>query len=341
MPHDEHMHMPAAGAGTKNALDVAHDDDCGCDECKGKHDKRRNMRMDMDMERDTMLRPRLDNMPHQHAMTLVGHETVFAVHMTQFYMEEHKYQLVFEVSLPDWVSQKLDKARRKNPKDWFVLSNDEHDRFTVPDLACGRKRSYRAKIFQGLPPFDDEEEANPHFYPWSPDRVIPLIKDFAATVERIVTFRPFAHNLQMPDFATYLLFGKGGEAHMTNLQTGRLASSPFEALAFGPDYDHVLSLDRRPDGLADAQLEAGIVVTLPAIRLRDQLTGAQTVPGKWPFKKGDNLQVLYRGILPEFTVIAGETYLFGTAVCSSAATLRADQQCLDVSATPGSLLKKK
>ena len=45
----------------------------------------------MDMDRDLMLRPRIENHPHQHAMTLVSHETVFAVHMTQFYMEEHKY----------------------------------------------------------------------------------------------------------------------------------------------------------------------------------------------------------------------------------------------------------
>ena len=314
------------------------DDNCGCEACEeaamhAHHDH-------MDMDRDTMLRPRIDNMPHQHAMTLVGHETVFAVHMTQFYMEEHKYQLIFEVSFPDEIREKLDKARRRNPKDWFVLSNDAHDPFTVPDLASGRKRKYRAQIFQGLPPFTDRDEESTHFYPWSADRVKPFLTDFKATVERVVMFRPFAHNAELPEFATYLMFGKGQEVHMTNLQTGRLATSRFDTLAFGPDYDHVMSLRERPKGFADAQIEAGIVATLPAIRLREAFTGEQTIPGHWPFKPGDKMQMLYRGILPEFTAIAGESFLFGTSVCSSPPTLRADQLSLDVSPTPDSMVKK-
>jgi hypothetical protein len=312
-----------------------HDDDCDCDDCRDA-----SMHAHMDMDRDTMMRPRIDNMPHQHAMTLVGHKTIFAVHMTQFYMEEHKYQLVFEVTLPDRIAEKLDKARRRNPKDWFVLSNDAHDTFTVPDLASGRKKSYRAQIFQGLPPFSPRDEESPHFYPWSPDRVEPFLTDFEATVGRIVMFRPFGHLAELPEFATYLLFGKGSEVHMTNLQTGHLSSSKFDTLAFGPDYDHVMSLRERPKDFADAQIEAGIIATLPAIRLREAFTGEQTVPGHWPFKPGDKLQMLYRGILPEFTVVAGESFLFGTSVCSSGPTLRPDQESLDVSATPESMVKK-
>lgn len=318
---------------TDRPAQTAHGAGCMCPHCrsKGAHD----------MDPVRMRSPRIDNMPHQHALTLVGHETVFAVHMTQFHMEEHKYQLVFEASLPDWVEKKLDTARRQNPKDWFILSNAETDEFTIPDLAAGRKRTYRAKIFQGLPPFTDEDEKDPHFYPWSPDRVLPLIDDFEVKVERIVTFRPFAHNLQLPECATYLLFGKGSEAHLTNLQTGRLQSDAFDTCAFGPDYDHVMSLAQRPEGLADAQLEAGVVVTLPAVRLKDAHTGAQNIPGKWPFKPGDEMRLLYRGMLPEIAAIAGETFLFGTAVCCSPETLRNDQVCLDVSPTPPSMLRER
>lgn len=321
---------------TSDDTGSGHPEGCTCEHCRGMP----GMHSGHDMDRDEMLKPRISNMPHQHAMTLVGHETVFAIHMTQFYMEEHKYQLVFEVGLPDDVYRKLDRVRRQNPRDWFVLSNAEDDLFTIPDVGSGRKRGYRAKIFQGLPKFTERDEESPHFYPWSPDRVEPLIDGFEVEVRRIVTFRPFAHHLPLPTYATYLLFGKGDEAHMTNLQNACQASGPFQAAAFGPDYDHVMSLAERPDVLDDSQLEAGVVVSLPAIQLRDPVTGHQTIPGKWPYGKGDRIQLLYRGILPEFTVTAGETFLFGTAVCSSASTLSPDQDCLDVSPTPASMEKQ-
>lgn len=313
-----------------------HPPGCTCGHCGGDGGP-----APMEMDRTVMLTPRIGNEPHQHAMTIVGDETLFAVHMTQFYMEEHKYQLVFEVSLEPEVAEALRKARRQFPKDWFVLSNDASDLFTIPDLASGRTSSYRAQIFQGLPPFTEKDEESPHFYPWSPDRVDPLIDGVQARVERIVMFRPFAHHLTLPDFATYLIFGRGDEAHMTNLQTGYLSTGLFDALGFGPDYDHVMSLAEVPKEFSPAQLEAGVVATLPAVRLRDAATSRQCIPGAWPFKRGDQLLMRYRGILPEFTAVAGETYLFGTAVCSSASTLRPDQVNLSVSPTPDRLLKVK
>lgn len=322
-----------------------HPSDCDCDHCAPKGEGHGHH--GHSMTKEDMLEPRIHNMPHQHAFTLVGHETIFAVHMTQYYMEEHKYQLVFELGLPDDVLTRLRKARRQNPKDWFILSNEESDEFAIPDLASGRKPAYRGQIFQGLPPFTERDEDNPHFYPWSSDRCIPLIENFEAVVKRIVMFRPFAHNAIQPDHATYLLFGKGAEAHMTNLQTGRLAGTRFDAPAFGPDYDHVLSLRERPKGFSESQLEAGIVASLPALRLRpesrdgvERIGPENCIPGHWPFKPGAHLTMLYRGMLPAFTVIAGESYLYGTAVSSSPETLRPDQSALDVSVTPDSLLKK-
>ncbi len=327
-----HDHAPHTGT---------HPADCDCNHCKTPaHDHHA-------MTREAMLEPRLHNMPHQHAFALVGHDTIFAVHMTQYYMEEHKYQVIFELGLPDDVLARLRKARRQNPKDWFILSNDDSDTFTIPDLASGRRATYRGQIFQGLPPFTDRDEAKPHFYPWSPDRCQPLIDGFEAQVKRIVMFRPFAHNAIQPDQATYLVFGKDHEAHMTNLQTGRLAGTRFDAPAYGPDYDHVMSLRERPAGFDDAQLECGITASLPALRLRpashdgvERIGAENTVPAHWPFKPGQHLTMLYRGTLPAFTVIAGDSFLFGTAVSSSPETLRPDQAALDVSVTPDSLLKK-
>ena len=295
----------------------------------------------MDMDRDLMLRPRIENHPHQHAMTLVGHETVFAVHMTQFYMEEHKYQLIFEVRFPPEIAASLDTHRRRHPKDWFVLSNDETDLFTIPQIASGRKTSYKAKIFQGLPDFDHKVEENPHFYPWSPDRVLPLLADFTVEVCRIVTYRPFVHHNSLQDYASYMLWGRGGEAHMTNLQNAHLNSDRFEALSFGPDFDHVLSLRGRPEGLDDAQLEAGIAVSVPKVRLRKKSNGEQCIPASNPFQPGEQVQLLYRGIQPALTVIAGESFLYGTAVCNSSDALSPEQMCLLVSPTPDAMQLQK
>lgn len=290
------------------------------------------------MSRDLMMQPRIANHPHQHAMTLVGHRTVFAVHMTQFYMEEHKYQLIFEVILPPKVAAALDGHRRRHPCDWFVLSNDAGDLFTIPEIASGRRTSYRAQIFQGLPPFTHRAEEDPHFYPWSANRVRPLLTDFEVQVGRVVMFRPFAHHLDLPEFATYLLWGRGDEAHLTNLQTGHQHSGPFQALSFGPDYDHVLSLRQRPPGLDDAQLEAGMVLTAPGIRLRHGREGSQCIPGTNPIPPDRPLQMLYRGIQPALTVVPGETFLFGTAVINSPDALRPDQICLEVSPTPQAMV---
>ncbi|MFN3276292.1 MAG: hypothetical protein ACK41U_16660 [Paracoccus sp. (in: a-proteobacteria)] len=290
------------------------------------------------MDHDLMMRPRIRNHPHQHAMTLVGHKTVFAVHMTQFYMEEHKYQLIFEVRFPPAIAAALDGHRRRHPRDWFVLSNDAADPFTIPDLASGRRTSYRAQIFQGLPPFSHKAEEDPHFYPWSADRVRPLLTDFSVELGRIVMFRPFVHHHAPPDFATYLLWGRGNEAHMTNLQSAYQHSGRFEGLSFGPDYDHVLSLRQRPPDLDDAQFEAGMALSAPGIRLRHKEGGGQTVPGTNPIPPDQPLQLLYRGIQPALTVMPGETYLYGTAVISSPDALRPDQVCLEVSPTPAAMV---
>jgi hypothetical protein len=57
------------------------------------------------------------------------------------------------------------------------------------------------------------------------------------TIERVVYFRHFSMSFQPPDPLTYVLFGFGDEAHMTNCQTKE------------PDFDHIVSLAEAPDWL--------------------------------------------------------------------------------------------
>jgi hypothetical protein len=290
----------------------------------------------MDMKPDLV-----HNMPHQHALTLVGRETVFGVHMTQYHHEEHKYQLVLRLELPAAALDAFREGREDCPGDFFVLCNAESkpDLMTIPQLASGARTTFRANIFQGLPPFSDEDEKDPHFFPWALARVKPITAEFEVRVARVVYYRVFAHHYELPAFATYLLFGAGGEAHMNNIQTARLATGPFESPAFGPDYDHVMSLKAAPGWLDRPLLEAGVVVTTPAVRLRDPGTGQPRIPCDPPFRKGTEFEMLYRGIGPARSVTAGETYLFATAVCNSPSMIPACENPMQISATPERLLK--
>ncbi len=266
--------------------------------------------------------PAVENPPHQHAFTIVGEEHLFGVHMTQYHCEVHKYQIILKLSLPDKVHQKFKTLRRSYPSDFFVLCNQkgreesgENKEFSIPELAAGRRKVFTGDIFQGIRPL--EGDPGPHFFPWDLKRVIPAIEDIAVTVDRIVMFRPFDHHQQLPPYATYWLFGQGEEAHMTNLQTASLATSPFEPEAFGPDYDHVMSLAKAPGWLEETLLEAGIVVTVPSVPLRDAESGSPTIPCGIPFRVDQDIELLYRGIGPARTVTAGHTYLHCTEVCNS------------------------
>jgi hypothetical protein len=60
----------------------------------------------------------------------------------------------------------------------------------------------------------------------------------------------FSMSFQPPDPLTYVLFGFGDEAHMTNCQTKE------------PDFDHIVSLAEAPDWLPLHQLESGVHVTI-------------------------------------------------------------------------------
>ncbi|MCE5974939.1 hypothetical protein LZA78_15760 [Sinirhodobacter sp. WL0062] len=284
--------------------------------------------------------PFISNHPHQHAFLLVGDGAQFGVHMTQYHHEEHKYQLVMKVTLPAPALAKLATARARFPLDSFVLCNDDTDHFMVPELPARRRVTFKGNIFQGLPDLSDVDMEAPHFFPWDKARTIPLVADIEVTVERIVTFRPFAHHMIQPEFATYLLFGEGREAHMTNLQTARLATGPFEAPLFGPDYDNVMSLQQAPDWLDKPLLEAGVVVTVPSLRLNDPATGKHMVPNGVPFENGQKLSVLYRGMGESLPVTVKNTVLAATAVCNSdGLDLSPSSPSLIMSQTPKALMK--
>lgn len=295
--------------------------------------------------------PRIENMAHQHALILVGTETLFGVHMTQYHTEEHKYQLILELDFADpkvkaAVLEERNSERRDMP---VVLCNHPEESpgdgnlFTIPQLASQARPEFLGDVFLGLPPFTPEEEATPHFFPWSLGRVRPIAGKVEVRIKRQVMFRPFAHNEIMPEFANYYLWGRGDEAHLTHLQTAALATGRFDVPAFGPDYDHVMSLKERPDWLSDAMLEAGIVMSAPAARLRDPETWEPDIPTSPPFVPGKTIELLYRGMPPVYRAVAGETYLFGSAVSCSESQIppmKKGGQPLFMAGTPAEWLLK-
>lgn len=255
----------------------------------------------------------------QHAFMLVGTERVFAVHMTQFHCEKHKYQLILHIDLPKEELAEYRRQRALYPEDTFVLSNymgeDEEDLFSIPQLGSFSRKTFKSVIHRGFrPPVDPNEE---YVFPWKLRDTIPVIDKFETTVKRVVHFRPFAHNERTPDFANYILWGHGDEAHMTNVQYATLMTGPHEPPLFGLDNDHVMSLVETPKWLSSDMLEAGIVVTLPAIRRTDPDTGQSFLLSEPPFEQGDKLAVMYRGLQPPRYVVAGPTFLWGSAVLIS------------------------
>ena len=156
----------------------------------------------------------------------------------------------------------------------------------------------------------------PGWFPWNLEDTIPMIEDVSVKIERIVLYRPFSMEEEAPSKATYLIFGKGKEAHMTNIQNGRLLTASCEFPLFGLDVDHIMSLDAPPEWLEPAMLEAGTVVTLPAIDRYDE-DGNLIIHEAPPFELSDVIFCLYRGLQPPRKIAAGPTYFWSGEVCNS------------------------
>jgi hypothetical protein len=263
---------------------------------------------------------KIDNPPHQHAFTVVGDKTLFAVHMTQYHCEVHKYQLIYQFELKDKKHhERLSELRRTYPDDGFVLCNHEADPargidlMTVPDLASGARPTFLGNIYQGLRPVEWAELANPDFFPWSSTRCEPAIAGVEVEIKRVVLFRPFSHGDERPAHPSFVIWGKDDEFHMTNIQTAERASSAVDAPIYGPDFDMVLSLAETPDWVTVPLLEAGIRASAADIDLYD----LDHFPKGVAFEKGAPVRMLYRGVGDAHTVTAGPTFLSATFVCNS------------------------
>jgi len=268
--------------------------------------------------------PDVANHPCQHAFILVGHDRIYGVHMTQYHCEKHKYQLILQVDLDPEVREEYLRQRELYPDDTFILCNRIEDKCSIPSLGGYETKEFTGAIYRGFRPPPDPEPEN--WFPWNDAETLPVINKIKVRVERVVLWRPFAHHEPAPDTATYFMwghkaprFGERYEAHMTNLQTAQLLTGPHEPPLYGLDQDHVMSLEDAPEWVSHEMLNAGIVVSVPAIRRKDPETGDTVLMFEPPFKKHDTFAVMYRGIQPPRYVKAGPTFLWASVVCNSPA----------------------
>ncbi|MEL6957705.1 MAG: hypothetical protein AAGL89_01990 [Pseudomonadota bacterium] len=267
--------------------------------------------------------PDVRNGPCQHAFALMGRETIFAVHLTQYHCDKHRYQVILRISLPDDAREEFLRMRAEHPDAGFFFCNGEapDEKFSIPALGAGNIQWQGARgvmqgnIFYGFrgPKIDPPP---PDWFPWNLADTIPMIANVSVIVERVVLFRPFSLGDIAPPKATYMIFGQGDEAHMTNIQTGQLVTGPRDLPLYGLDVDHIMSLDHAPEWLDKDMLEAGTIVTLPAVDRYDA-QGDLIVHEKPPFDIGDPVMCLYRGLQPARALTAGSTWFYSSEVCNS------------------------
>jgi len=267
--------------------------------------------------------PTVKNDPCQHAFVLMGTETIFGVHMTQYHCDKHRYQVIVKVTLDDDASKEYLRQREAHPDATFIFCNGEEpdEKFSIPALGAGNidpgenKDVMKGNVFFGFrPPVSDPPP--PGWFPWNLQDTIPMIADAKVTIEKILMYRPFSLQDVAPAKATYFIFGLGSEAHMTNIQTGQLLTGTADVPLYGLDVDHIMSLAEPPAWLDTDMLEAGTIVTLPAIDRRNE-DCELIIHEAPPFNAYDNVDCLYRGLQPARMLKAGTTYFWSGMVCNS------------------------
>lgn len=223
------------------------------------------------------------NTPDVHGFVMVGIETLFVYHLPMFLMQNHRYQLILQVNLPQYAMQQYISDRRQHPNEVYIFNNVPEDLITLPQISNGQLTSFLADISRGAPGPDGP---NPAF-----------IHNVRATIERVVYFRPFDDNLNYPTYLSYVLFGAGNEAHMAHFLTKF------------PDFDQVLDLAEVPIWLPPQQLEAGVPINIPDF---PNCPGEKQPYCSNPLTEG-SYKVQYEGQEPIYEISIGNCYWFDTA----------------------------
>lgn len=231
-------------------------------------------------------------MQMQHALFIVGTQHLFLVHMTNFAMDCHRYQVILRVEIPDDVKTTFLEDRERHPDCWYIIGNTAADKMNLTEIKRGARTSFTGSIWRCMP-----KEITNEDWPW--DGAPTVAESFEVRISQVVYFRRFDYNLNRPNTLTYVLFGAGHEAHLNHYQV-----KP-------PEFDHVVTLSEAPAWLPTGALEAGLTVNFPDIPADPNDPEGTGVYCSDPLEPGTHY-VQYGGYGPGRAITIDRTIWFGT-----------------------------
>jgi hypothetical protein len=176
------------------------------------------------------------DLPGIHNFFMFGSNTLYLEHMPMFTEEKHMYQVILRAELPADVMQGYRARQGSGRTPWNLVNSAQL--YTLPQVKAGTLRSFLVDVFADY----SNAKAAPAGQPFA--RNVPL------TVREVVHFRHFDFNIPRPQHPTYLLFGRGGEAHLSHY------------IARDPDFQHIMTLKSAPAWLSADQLAACVEICL-------------------------------------------------------------------------------
>ncbi|MCU7820783.1 hypothetical protein [Kitasatospora sp. DSM 101779] len=177
--------------------------------------------------------------PSVHSFILAGRDTVFGYHLAMFGMAEHRYQVVLEYRLPTDIVDIYLKDRADHPESWHAVRNTED--MVLPPIGDGTVSEYPARLDRVTQTGNGEDRV------WE-----PISGGFTARIERVLTFRRFSEE-DFPAHLTYLIYGRGDEAHIAHRLVKR------------PHYEQIVTLQRVPEGVTQDDLARAVELSVPGV----------------------------------------------------------------------------
>ncbi len=177
--------------------------------------------------------------PGVHNFFMFGSKALYVEHMPMFTKEKHMYQVILRVELPDAVMRAYRARQGPRRTPWNLLNSTIL--YTLPQIKAGTLRSFEVDVYEDY----SNADAVPAGSPFATG--VPL------EVREVVHFRHWDFNIPRPQYLTYLLFGRGGEAHLSHY------------IARDPDFQHIVTLKSAPAWLSPDQLAAGVEICLPDV----------------------------------------------------------------------------
>jgi hypothetical protein len=174
--------------------------------------------------------------PGTHNFFMFGSKTLYVSHMPMFTIEKHMYQVILRVSLPGAVMHGYLEGQGRGRTSWNLMNSAKE--IALPQIKAGTLTSFEVDVYKDY----SSADAAPVGPPFA--RNVPL------TVDEVVHFRHFNFDIPRPHHLTYLLFGRGGEAHLEHY------------IARDPDFQHIVTLGSAPAWLSPDQLAAGAEICL-------------------------------------------------------------------------------